>query len=133
MKAMSRYYARQASAASAVAARAETDKEAPSAPNQPDANGHYRVGSNIPVPKKLRDVRSQFPDEAKVVGLEGVIIAEIWVDETGRVTNARLLRGIPMLEEAALAAVMQWRFTPVIVDGKAVPVRMTVTHNFTLR
>jgi TonB family protein len=133
MKALSRFFARRASVASMAASRAEMDKEPAPTPNQPDADGNYRVGSNIPVPKKMRDVRSQFPDEAKAVGLEGVVIMEIWVDETGRVTNARMVRGIPMLEEAAVAAVMQWRFTPVIVDGKAVPVRMTITHNFTLQ
>jgi TonB family protein len=133
LKALSRFYARQTSAASMAQRRAETENEPVPPPNQPDAEGNYRVGSNIRAPKKLQDVRSVFPDEAKVVGLEGVIIAEIWVDETGRVTSARLLRGIPMLEEAALAAVMQWRFEPVIVDGKPVPVRMTVTTNFMLQ
>jgi TonB family protein len=54
------------------------------------------------------------------------------VDETGRVTRARLMRDIPMLEEAAIAAVLQWRFEPVVVDGRPVPVRMIVTNNFTL-
>ena len=44
-----------------------------------------------------------------------------------------LLRGIPMLEEAAIAAVMQWRFAPAVIDGKPVPVRMVVTNSFTLQ
>ena len=37
------------------------------------------------------------------------------------------MRVIPMLDEAAMAAVRQWRFQPTIVDGRAVPARLTVT------
>jgi TonB family protein len=135
MKALSRFFARQASAASMIASRAETEKEPAPAPNQPDADGNYRVGSGVRAPRRLveESPHSEYPDEARAVGLEGTVIMELWVDETGRVTRARMLRGIPMLEDAAIAAVMQWRFEPVIVSGKAVPVRMTVTHGFTLR
>jgi TonB family protein len=133
LKALARFYARQTTTASMAQSRAETEKEPAPTPNQPDADGNYRVGSNVRPPKKVESPATEYPDEAKVVGLEGIIIAEIWVDESGRVTNARLLRAIPMLEDAALAAVMQWRFEPVVVDGKPVPVRMTVTTNFTLR
>jgi periplasmic protein TonB len=133
MKALSRFFARQASAASMIASRAETDKEPAPTPNQPDAEGNYRVGSQIKAPKKVEDARSEYPEEARAVGLEGTVIMEIWVDETGQVVRARMLRGMPMLEESAVAAVMQWRFAPTVVDGKPVPVRMTVTHGFTIR
>jgi TonB family protein len=133
MKALSRFFARQASAASMAASRAETEREPAPPPNQPDADGNYRIGSEIRAPKRLESPRTEYPDEARAVGLEGTVIMEIWVDETGRVVRARMLRGIPMLEESAVAAVMHWRFEPAIVDGKAVPIRMTVTHNFSIR
>jgi TonB family protein len=133
MKALSRFFARQASAASMLASRAEMDKEPASTPNQPDADGNYRIGSEIRAPRKVEDTRAQYPEEARAVGLEGTVIMELWVDDTGRVVRARMLRGIPMLEESAIAAVMQWRFAPVVVDGRAVPIRMTVTHNFSVR
>ena len=54
------------------------------------------------------------------------------IDEQGRVAEARILRSIPLLDQAALDAVKQWEYTPTTVDGKAVPVIMTVTVNFTL-
>jgi TonB family protein len=133
MKALSRFFARQASAASMAASRTETEKEPAPPANQPDADGNYRIGSEIRAPKRLESPRTEYPDEARAVGLEGTVIMELWVDETGRVVRARMLRGIPMLEESAVAAVMHWRFEPAIVDGKAVPIRMTVTHNFSIR
>jgi periplasmic protein TonB len=133
MKALSRFFARQASAASMIASRAEMDKEPAPTPNQPDPEGNYRIGSQIKAPKKVEDARSDYPDAARAVGLEGTVIMEIWVDETGQVVRARMLRGMPMLEESAVAAVMQWRFAPTVVDGKPVPIRMTVTHGFTIR
>ena len=48
-------------------------------------------------------------------------------------TNAHVLRSIPMLDQAALDAAMQWKFTPTLLNGQAVPVIMTMTVSFTLR
>lgn len=108
-------------------------RKPPPAPGQPDEDGVYTIGRGMPPPKKVEDVRPVFPEAAQAAGLTGVVIAEIVVDETGQVANAHLLQQIPLLEEAALAAVRQWRFDPAIVDGRPVPVRMTITVNFTLR
>jgi len=58
--------------------------------------------------------------------------AEITVNEHGIVTDARVLNSNPVLDEAALKAVREWRYDPTIVDGKAVPVKMRVTVNFSL-
>lgn len=60
-----------------------------------------------------------------------IIEATIGVD--GRLINARLLRSIPLLDQAALEAVRQWEFTPTLLNGVPVPVIMTVTVNFTLK
>jgi len=47
--------------------------------------------------------------------------------------NLRVLRSVPLLDQAATDAVRQWEFTPTRLNGVAVPVVMTVTVNFTLR
>jgi TonB family protein len=130
---LSRFYARLATAAAMTEDRRERDKEAPRAAGQPDENGFYTVGAHIPPPKKERDVRPSFPKEAQAVGLDGIVIVELFLDEHGAVTDARLSRPIPMLDTAALEAVKQWRFQPTIIDGRAVPTRLTVTVNFTLQ
>lgn len=74
-----------------------------------------------------------YPDEAKTQGIQGVVIIEVRIDEEGRVSDARVLRSIPELDEAALEAVRQWMFTPTLLNGKPVPLIMTVTVNFTLQ
>ena len=54
------------------------------------------------------------------------------IDPQGRVVEARLLEGVPLLSESAIAAVRQWRYTPTLYGGIPVPVRMTVTVRFRL-
>jgi protein TonB len=60
------------------------------------------------------------------------VIIEATIDREGRVTEARLLRSIPLLDQAALEAVRQWEYEPTLLNGVTVPVIMTVTVNFTL-
>ena len=52
---------------------------------------------------------------------------------TARCKDAKVLRSIPLLDQAALDAVKQWQFTPTLLNGVPVPVIMTVTVNFTLQ
>ncbi len=98
---------------------------------QPD--GAIRVGGNVKAPTKIRDVRPIYPPEAMRQRVQGVVIVETTIDADGSVSDARILRSIPMLDEAALDAVRQWRFVPTLLNGQAVPVIMTMTVNFTLR
>ncbi len=133
LKALSRFYGRLATAAATADARREREQEAPRAPGQPDENGFYTVGGHVPPPKKARDVRPAFPREAQAVELDGIVIVELFLDENGVVSDARLTRPIPMLDDAAVEAVKQWRFQPTIIDGRPVPTRLTVTVNFTLQ
>jgi len=64
--------------------------------------------------------------------VQGVVILEAVIDTNGDVADARILRSIPMLDQAAVDAVRQWRFTPTLLNGVPVQVIMTVTVNFTL-
>jgi protein TonB len=64
--------------------------------------------------------------------VQGVVIIEATIGSDGRVQNARVLRSIPLLDEAALDAVKQWRYEPTLQNGVPVPVIMTVTVQFTL-
>lgn len=91
-----------------------------------------RVGGNIAPPVKVRDVRPEYPAEAKMNRVQGVVILEVVIDASGRVREARVLRSIPLLDKAAVDAVQQWEFQPPLLNGQAVPVIMTVTVNFSL-
>jgi TonB family protein len=100
---------------------------------RPGATGApLRVGGNIPPPTKLRDVKPIYPPEAQSAGIQGVVILEVTIGADGRVSDARVLRSIPPLDDAALGAVRGWEFTPTLLNGVPVPVIMTVTVNFTL-
>jgi protein TonB len=73
-----------------------------------------------------------YPNVAVVARMQGVVILETLIGVDGKITNARVLRSVPMLDQAALDAVMQWEFTPTRLNGQPVPVLMTVTVQFTL-
>ena len=105
-----------------------------STPNtfQLTADGAVRVGGNVKVPIKIRDVKPVYPAEAQAARVAGVVIVEVRIEPDGTVSNARVLRSIPMLDQAALDAVSQWQFVPTLLNGQAVPVIMTCTVNFTL-
>lgn len=92
-----------------------------------------RVGGSIQPPRKVTDVRAVYPQEAQDANVQGVVIVEAVIGTDGRVTKARVLRSIPMLDQAALDAVQQWEFTPTVLNGILVPVVMTVTVNFTMK
>jgi protein TonB len=78
-------------------------------------------------------VRLVYPAIAQAARVEGVVIIETTIGTTGQVLNATLLGSVPLLDEAALAAVRQWEFTPTLLNGNPVAVVMTVTVRFTLQ
>lgn len=92
-----------------------------------------RLHAGIRAPRKLVDVQPIYPDIARAAHAEGVVIIEATIDVRGNVTAVRVLRSHALLEQAALEAVRQWKFTPTLLNGVPVPIIMTVTVNFTLR
>ena len=105
--------------------------EAPPPPPPPQAP--VRVGGNIKPPTKTRDVKPVYPAIAQSARVQGVVIIEATIGPDGKVKDAKVLRSIPLLDQAALDAVKQWEFTPTLLNGVPVPVIMTVTVNFTLQ
>jgi TonB family protein len=91
-----------------------------------------RIGGSIREPRKLRNVNPVYPPDAIQARVQGVVVLECTIDTAGRVSAMRLLRGVPLLAEAAMAAVRQWEYTPTVLNGVPVPVVMTVTVNFKL-
>ena len=94
--------------------------------------GPIRVGGAIKAPVKTYDVPPVYPEIAKTARVQGVVITELVIDEQGSVTDARILRSIPLLDQAALDAVRQWQFTPILLNGAPVAIVMTATVQFTL-
>ena len=106
---------------------------APPPPPPPPSPRPMRLHSGIVPPRKVVDVAPVYPAIAQQARRDGIVILETVIDAKGVVESVRVLRPVPLLDQAAVDAVRQWRFTPALLNGEAVPVVMTVTVNFTLR
>ena len=94
--------------------------------------GAVRVGGNIRPPTRTHFAEPIYPQAARAAAVQGVVILELVVGADGGVSNARVLRSIPLLDQAALDAVRQWRYEPTLLNGVPTPVIMTATVNFSL-
>ncbi len=102
--------------------------EAPPAPAGP-----VRVGGKIKAPDLVHRVEPRYPDIARNAHAAGVVVLEATVDPSGRVQSVRVLRGNDMLNDAAVEAVKQWRYSPLMLNGQATPFILTVTVTFQLQ
>jgi protein TonB len=91
-----------------------------------------RVGGEISAPRLIERVEPEYPALAIAAQVEGMVILEATVDRTGAVADARVLRSHGVLDEAALDAVRQWRYEPLLLNGKPTPFVLTVTLSFSL-
>jgi TonB family protein len=98
----------------------------------PADGGPVRVGGAIQAPVQLRKVNPVYPPIAQSARVQGVVILELTLDAQGFVTDARILRSIPLLDQAAIDAVRQWQYVPTLLNGVPVPIVMTATVQFTL-
>jgi protein TonB len=90
-----------------------------------------RVGGQIKPPSKIKDVRPIYPAIAQSSRVSGTVIVAATIGPDGKVDDAKVVRSIPLLDQAALDAVRQWEYTPTLLHGEAVSVLTTVTINFT--
>jgi protein TonB len=104
----------------------------PTPPTEPSRPTTVRVAQLPGPPHKIVDVRPVYPDIARRARVEGTVILESVLDTSGNVTELRVIRSVPLLDQAALDAVRQWRYTPTIYGGRPVSVLMTITIRFTL-
>jgi periplasmic protein TonB len=71
-------------------------------------------------PRPIKITKPQYPQEAFVKKIEGIVEVEILIDASGNVARARVVQSIPALDQAALQTVYQWRFSPAIKNGRPV-------------
>ena len=102
-------------------------------PPPPPPPPPVRVGGQIKAPVRVKNVNPVYPSIAQSARVQGVVIIEATIGPDGRVTDTKVLRSIPLLDQAAVDAVKQWTYTPTLLNGVPVPVIMTVTVNFTLK
>jgi len=95
--------------------------------------GVYRPGGGVTNPVAIYRPDPLYSDEARKAKLQGYVILEFVVDETGRPSNIRVLQSLGLgLDEEALKTLATWRFKPGMKDGKPVPVLASVQVGFHL-
>jgi len=105
----------------------------PAAPPAPSPQEPRRLHQGIQSPRKIVDVAPKYPALARESHIAGIVILDVIIDETGVVRSTRVLKSVPFLDQAAVDAVHQWRFTPARLNGVAIPIVMTVTVSFRLQ
>jgi TonB family protein len=107
------------------------DKAIPiSGPSLPNVPNVVRAGGNVPLPVRTVYVEPVYPEAARAEGIAGMVILEALIGEDGKVMDARIMRSIPSLDAAALAAVRQWAFAPTVINGVPQKVVMSLTVSF---
>jgi periplasmic protein TonB len=92
-----------------------------------------RAAGEIKPPRLVRKTEPDYPEIARQARVEGVVILEATADIFGRVTGVRVLRSLPLLDAAAVDAVRQWIYEPMVINGRPRAVTFTVTVRFVLR
>jgi TonB family protein len=90
-----------------------------------------RVAGAVTPPTKIKNVQPVYPAVARQARVGGTVQLEVEIGEDGKVTDTRVVKSVPLLDQAAIDAVKQWEYTPMKKGGVAVPVVMMVTVNFT--
>jgi protein TonB len=99
----------------------------------PVPQGPVRAGGLIRQPVRTHYVAPVYPSIAQSARVEGQVQIEAIIGTDGVVQQARVVSGSPLLSDAALSAVRQWRYTPTTLNNQPVAVIMTVVVTFTLQ
>jgi protein TonB len=91
-----------------------------------------RIASRVAEANLIHDVPPQYPPEAGRARIEGTVVLMAVIGKDGTVTDVRVENGLPILAQAAIDAVKQWRYKPYMIDGEPVEVDSRITINFNL-
>jgi len=95
-------------------------------------NAPIRVGGRVKPPKAIVQVHPEYPLLAKQARIQGQVQIDAILDEQGNVVEMRVVSGPPLLHQAALDALKQWKYEPVYLNDQPIAVEMIVTINFQL-
>jgi protein TonB len=104
----------------------------PPPPPPPAPKTPVRVGGKILAPELIHRVEPVYPSPAAQAHVTGLVILEATVNEQGEVTKVVVLRSHKLLEQAAIDAVKQWKYRPLLLNGSAQSFVLTVMLNFSI-
>jgi protein TonB len=91
-----------------------------------------RVAGPMAEANLVHDVAPKYPPEAGRAGIEGTVVLLAVIGKDGTVKDVRVEKGLPVLAQAAIEAVKQWRYRPYLLNGEPVEVDSQITINFNL-
>ena len=91
------------------------------------------MGGNVQAPALVKRVEPTYPDLALVAKITGLVILEATVSTDGTVESVRVLRSVKFLDQAAIDAVKQWRYSPLVLNGVPTPFILSVSLNFSVK
>jgi TonB family protein len=103
----------------------------PSAP-APAVAAPVAVPKTLTAPKLLTSTRPLYPSSARQSNIQGVVAVLLNIDANGKVVGAKALSGPLLLQQSAIEAVQQWKYSPGLTDGKPTPAQVTVSLDFRL-
>ena len=84
------------------------------------------------LPEAITKVQPEYPDLARSANVDGTVLVQALVGKDGHVKDAKVVKSIAMLDDAAVKAVKQWVFKPALSNNKPVAVWVAVPVKFTL-
>jgi periplasmic protein TonB len=93
----------------------------------------FRQGGDVQAANLIFQVKPVYPPIAIQTRVQGVVVLEAIISKEGTIESLRVISGHPLLNQAALDAVKQWRYRPTLLNGSPVPVITNVTVSFNLR
>lgn len=97
--------------------------EAPKAPGPP-------IGGEVTPPRLLSQAPVVYPQMARLTRTEGSVVIDARIDQSGRVTDMRIVSGPAMFHQAAKESLAQWRYQPALLNGRPVTTHLYVTLQF---
>lgn len=104
----------------------------PPASQKPLASGPLKVGGDVAAAKLIYGPAPTYPRIAVTARSQGSVKLEAVIAADGSIRNLRVVAGPPLLVNAALEAVRQWRYRPTLLNGVAVEVITEIDVNFSL-
>src|SRR6185503_4738138 len=106
----------------------------PPPPPAPVMRAPVRIGGQITAPALLHRVEPTYPEMARFAQLSGMVILEAVVGTDGCVESVTILRSRHLLlDKASTEALLQWRYSPLVLNGIPTPFVLTVTFNFNVK
>lgn len=101
-------------------------------PPKPTTPQRVKQGGNVTAASIITQTRPLYPPLARQARIQGNVVLHAIIDKDGKVAQLEVISGHPLLVQAALDAVKQWRYKPTQLNGDPVEVDTTITVTFTM-